>query len=86
MAASETIYGVHENQSVKLSGQAGRRVGLPALTVIMVIMVMLRYQERYKNAVFNKALFSIFFKFQRVKRPLDSQHAYSLKISHLLLS
>ena len=80
MAASETIYGVHENQSVKRSGQA---VGLPALTVIMV---MLRYQERYKNAVFNKALFSIFFKFQIVNCPLDSQHAYSLKISHLLLS
>ncbi|ECZ9313451.1 hypothetical protein A3T98_14350, partial [Salmonella enterica subsp. enterica serovar Newport] len=62
----------------------GRRAGLRALTVIMV---MLRYQERYKNAVFNKALFSIFlFKFQRVKCPLGSQHAYSLKNSHLLLS
>ncbi|EAU9186074.1 hypothetical protein CEK75_20070 [Salmonella enterica] len=70
-----------------LLSEAGRRAGLRALTVIMVIMVMLRYQERYKNAVFNKALFSIFlFKFQRVKCPLGSQHAYSLKNSHLLLS
>ncbi|EDV5761983.1 hypothetical protein ZH77_004055 [Salmonella enterica subsp. salamae] len=67
-----------------LLSEAGRRAGLRALTVIMV---MLRYQERYKNAVFNKALFSIFFfKFQRVKCPLGSQHAYSLKNSHLLLS
>ncbi|ECY3560055.1 hypothetical protein AU580_06705 [Salmonella enterica subsp. enterica serovar Newport] len=40
-----------------LLSEAGRRAGLRALTVIMV---MLRYQERYKNAVFNKALFSIF--------------------------
>ncbi len=39
-----------------LLSEAGRRAGLPALTVIIV---MLRYQERYKNAVFNKVLLSI---------------------------
>ncbi|RRE43989.1 hypothetical protein EAO28_23290 [Klebsiella pneumoniae] len=33
MAASETIYGVHENQSVKRSGQAGGAVRASKLNV-----------------------------------------------------